>query len=508
MQAILYIHKRIITGIICAFALTGAGCASSKKYTSNYKMGAGPLRQDYKILQEVLEKLHPSLYWYTPKDSMDACFRHYYESITDSMTLQEFGFKILAPVTAQIRCGHTSFNFPKAYNRYIRKQKEPSFPLLMKIWPDSMVVLANLNEQDSILKRGTVIREVNQLTEKQLTDSLFKFMPADGYAQNVNYIRLSAAFPYYHKHIFGPASQYHIRYLDNHGELQELTVPAYYPPQADSIKKDSTGVSVPALKKKRKQGLWETMRNLRLDSTRTYAVMNIHSFAGGTALPSFYKQSFRKLRKKQIRHLVIDLRSNGGGKVNNYTSLARYIKNQPFKVADTVVANYNQLGSYKKYIHHGWANDFVMRFIARKQQDGRYHFRYWERHEFKPRKKNFYDGNVYLLINGPTFSAATLFAHAVKGQSNVVLIGEEAGGGWHGNNGILIPDIILPHSKMRVRLPLFRIIQYQHVTKDGRGVMPDIYVPPSVYNVKEGIDGKMQKALELIYSGNSLSGNQ
>lgn len=508
MQTILHIHTRIITGIICAFALSGAGCASSKKYTNNYKIAAEQLRQDYKILQEVLEKLHPSLYWYTSKDSMDACFHQYYEAITDSMTLQEFGFKVLAPVTAQIRCGHTSFNFPKAYNRYIRKQKEPSFPLLMKIWPDTMVVLANLNHQDSILKRGTVITEVNQLTEKELTDSLFKFMPADGYAQNVNYIRLSAAFPYYHKHIFGLSDQYHIRYLDTIKNMKELTIPAYNPAKANSIKKDSTGASPPGLKKKKKEALWETMRNFRIDSTQTYAVMNIHSFGGGTALPSFYRRSFRKLRKNKVRHLVIDVRSNGGGKVNNYTSLARYIKNQPFKVADTVVVNYNKLGSYKKYINHGWANDIVLRFIARKKEDGRYHFRYWERHEFKPRKKNFYDGKVYLLINGPTFSAATLFAHTVKGQSNVALIGEEAGGGWHGNNGILIPDIVLPHSKMRVRLPLFRIIQYQHIPKDGRGVMPDIYVPPSVHNVKQGIDGKMQKAMELIYSGNNLTGNQ
>ena len=43
---------------------------------------------------------------------------------------------------------------------------------------------------------------------------------------------------------------------------------------------------------------------------------------------------------------------------------------------------------------------------------------------------------MYLLTDR-TFSAAALFSNAVKGQPGVVLVGEETGGGWHGNNGIL-----------------------------------------------------------------------
>jgi C-terminal processing protease CtpA/Prc len=103
-----------------------------------------------------------------------------------------------------------------------------------------------------------------------------------------------------------------------------------------------------------------------------------------------------------------------------------------------------------------------------------------------------------VLINGPTFSASTLFCNAVKGQKNITLVGEETGGGWHGNSGIMIPDITLPITKLRMRLPLFKIVQYNHVTKDGRGVSPDIFIPPTVEGVRKNIDRKMEIVKAII----------
>jgi C-terminal processing protease CtpA/Prc len=103
-----------------------------------------------------------------------------------------------------------------------------------------------------------------------------------------------------------------------------------------------------------------------------------------------------------------------------------------------------------------------------------------------------------VLINGQTFSASTLFCNAVKGQSKITLVGEEAGGGWHGNSGILIPDITLPYTHLRVRLPLFKIVQYNHVPKNGSGVMPDIYIGTSYEALVKGFDKKMQVVMEMI----------
>jgi C-terminal processing protease CtpA/Prc len=117
---------------------------------------------------------------------------------------------------------------------------------------------------------------------------------------------------------------------------------------------------------------------------------------------------------------------------------------------------------------------------------------------FKPKRKNHYNGKVYVLINGLTFSASTLFCNTIKGQENVILAGEETGGGWYGNSGILIPKIVLPNTKLRIRLPFFRLVQYQHIPIKGTGVAPDIYIGPDWRDVINDVDTKLERVRQMI----------
>jgi C-terminal processing protease CtpA/Prc len=112
------------------------------------------------------------------------------------------------------------------------------------------------------------------------------------------------------------------------------------------------------------------------------------------------------------------------------------------------------------------------------------------------------------LIAGNTFSAASLFSNVVKGQPGVVLLGEETGGGWHGNNGILIPDIVLPNTHIKVRLPLFRLVQYRHQPKDGRGIQPDIYIGTNYNALVKGYDYKMKFVMDMIRARQLGTGNR
>jgi C-terminal processing protease CtpA/Prc len=146
--------------------------------------------------------------------------------------------------------------------------------------------------------------------------------------------------------------------------------------------------------------------------------------------------------------------------------------------------------------------------LTSKRDDHLYHFRYIEKHTYKPRKNNFYNGNIYVLISGPSFSAATLFAHTIKGLPNVSLVGEETGGGDYGNNGLMIPDIRLPNTGIKVRMPLFRIVQFQHGIKNGKGVLPDVLVLPTAEGVRNNRDLKLEKAIALIEEKSKQSTNQ
>src|SRR6201995_85318 len=115
-----------------------------------------------------------------------------------------------------------------------------------------------------------------------------------------------------------------------------------------------------------------------------------------------------------------------------------------------------------------------------KRKDGKYHFRFFEKNYYSPKEKNHYEGQVFILIGGNSFSATTLFAGSLKGQKNVTLVGEETGGGYYGNTAWIIPDVTLPNTKLRFRLPKFRLIVDKGREKNGHGVMPDVMAPPTV----------------------------
>jgi hypothetical protein len=488
--------------LACLFL--SACSASHSGYNPSHKIPPEELRADFDLMRRLMEKFHPSLYWYTPRDSMDACFEQYRAAITDSMTDQQFGFRIIAPVTTRIRCGHTSFAFSKAHNRFYRDVRIPSFPLFLKIWGDTMIVTSNLNRHDSLVARGTQVTSINGMDARRLADTLFRFMPTDGYADNVNYIRLSSAFPYYHRNILGLQKAYPVDVIDSTGMERHLLLPLFVP-QRDTTQGERR--KKPTGKKPDRKERLEFFRSLAIDTARNAAVMSVSTFDDGGNLRSFYKKSFRKIREMGIGNLVIDIRNNGGGKVNHSTQLAQYIRNSPFKVADSAYAARGSFGSDGKYFSARLFDGLGLTFFTSKRKDGQYHFRYWENHVFKPKTKNHFDGKVWVLVSGPTFSAATLFCHTVHDQDNVRLLGEETGGGHHGNNGLMIPDIKLPNTGIRVRMPLFRIVQYKHPPKDGRGVIPDVIVPPGADAVRKGIDRKMKTVLDIIEQEGKPKGN-
>ena len=79
-------------------------CATiSKNYTPTKKYPKEKLQEDYILLKNILQKKHPSLYWYTSKDSMDMYFDKYYATIEDSMTEQQFGWN---PGACACACAH------------------------------------------------------------------------------------------------------------------------------------------------------------------------------------------------------------------------------------------------------------------------------------------------------------------------------------------------------------------------------------------------------------------
>jgi len=167
--------------IIIAISFTGCSSAKYYSYNPQTKIAPDKLKEDFFLLKKILEADHPSIYWYTPKDSIDIYFNEVMYSINDSLTEFQFRAKV-AWFIAKLKCGHTSVRGSKAYNEYFSTHESNKFPLLFKVWSDSLVVLGNLNRNDSFFRRGTVVTSVDGHTNHELLDSMFQFISTDGYA--------------------------------------------------------------------------------------------------------------------------------------------------------------------------------------------------------------------------------------------------------------------------------------------------------------------------------------
>lgn len=487
----------------CLLPIAYSSCTTSKSsFSPDKKYSLQQVQKDYEIYQNILTIHHPSLYWYTPQDSMNYYFHWGREHLKDGMTEPEFR-RVLSYVTSKINCGHTTVRVSKNWNKYadtVRLGK--MFPLSMKVWDQAMVVTANLHRRDSILKRGTVIKSINGMSWQTIIDTFFNYISTDGYNQTHKYQSVSnrGVFGSLYTSLIGPSEKYSVVYNDEAGQEKKITVPVYNT-ATDTLLRGTRTFVRPATprpsRKERKEQDKNAVRLLKIDSSAHTAMMDLSSFGRGYGLKRFFRNSFRALNKNKIGHLIIDVRGNGGGSVTNSTQLSRFIATQKFKVSDSLYASVKQ-SPYQHFIQNNFWNKLFMTLFTNKKKDGKYHFGYFERHYFKPKKNNHYDGPVYILTGGNSFSATSLFLSAVWRQDNVSVVGEETGGGAYGNSAWLIPDATLPETKVRFRLPLFRLVIDKNVPKNGRGIQPEIPSFPTVDAVRRGADYKLEKVLELI----------
>jgi Peptidase family S41 len=495
--------------IVVVFLL--ASCAASKSsFSLARKYSKEQVEKDYTLYQNLLETHHPGLYWYTSKDSMDYFLSWGRQQLKDSMTEPEFR-KVLSFVTAKINCGHTTVRASKAWSKYGDTARGGKiFPFSVKIWDEAMVVTSNLNRRDSILTRGTVITAINGKSKQFLADTMFNYVSTDGYNRTHKYQSLSnrGFFGSVYTSLFGLSEKYVVDYIDGNGNNKQVTVPVYNP-AADTAFRRGTRTFRPAAtpppsKEELKQQRLNAARLLKIDTVNRTAMMDLSTFGRGYGLKQFFKNSFRALKKNKIGHLIIDVRSNGGGSVTNSTIISRYLANQPFKIGDSLYA-IKKRSPYTKYIKDRFWNKLFISFLTKKKKDGYYHFGYFERHYFKPKKANHYTGKTYILTGGNSFSATTLFATALIKQENVIVLGEETGGGAYGNSAWLIPDATLPETGVRFRLPLFRLVIDKTIPKDGRGVQPEVLSLPTIPAIKRNTDFKVEKAMELIQKDKASS---
>lgn len=491
--------KKIIYFI---FVSAICSCTSVREYNfqiTEKKHNPEELRQDLTFTYKILQENHPGIYWYVSKQSLDKKYDSVKNTIVDPLTTAQFYSKI-APFVASIKCGHTAIRCPSpVYNKETREQlKNVIYPLDQYSYTLSadgkLYVIAAKNEQ-CILKKGTEIIDIDGVKSRDIVDQLTQLISSDGYNQTHHPATLSRSFAQRYHTIYGKKDSLAIRYKAANDSIYQIHVKLIPKSKNSNVVKGTTGkskkVKDPKYRGKLDNGEYQLDFKF-LDNQ--FAYVKIKSFSVPNAnYEMFYKGCFDSIQVKGCKNLIIDLRDNGGGSLDASRNLFAYLTDKPFVYLDRPITKrpfdvrkYGNTYQQVKYFLFGHNDqDFV-----KQDREGNY-YSFMKGYKTLPPHKNNFKGNVYVLINGYTFSAASLLSANLQAIKRATFVGEETGGGFDQCVAGKLPIIALKKSKLLLRFGLYRMAPVIKGQTYGRGVFPDVNIVSTINDKLNGVDQEL-----------------
>lgn len=504
MIPVRFLEKRIL---LFLFIIFFAQCSTLKKDNEHLQqlIEVDQLKKDVEFTHKKFQKLHPRLYYYISKESLNRQFDSLKTTINTPLTPLGF-YKKISPVVASIRQGHTYVLAPeKRFSKretkaYLKKGIGPFSQFNFSFDNDKLYVTKNKSYNKSITA-GTEVLSVNGIKPLDLVQEYNQYYSSDGF--NITLKNQIAA----QRFVSSFTTEYGIRDSLNYifkskDSVKSVTIKRF---KQDSIEKKTKKIAKKTTivnkakqqqlkKKKRINGFEKTtntfIRELRfLSKDSSIAILKIRAFKKGN-FRKFYKESFAEIKKQNTKTLIIDLRNNSGGQLNEIVDLYSYLADSTFvflKKSEVVSraslfeGAYFNKGSVATKVVKAVFAPLVYGYLllkVHKDKDGTNYFAT----ETKPQQiqKNAFHRKLYVLINGASFSASSIISSNLKGSKRATFVGEETGGDYNGTVAGFMPILRLPHSKLKVRIGIMNVAPYYQSKVLGHGVFPDVSIKPSL----------------------------
>ncbi|MDW7690370.1 S41 family peptidase [Flammeovirgaceae bacterium SG7u.111] len=436
------------------------------------------LTEDFEQLNNLLKTYHSGLFWYMDRFTWDNEVKSIKNQLTEPMGEMDF-YRLVNPLIAKIACGHTAIR--PSHSFYIDyNQNGTMFPVQVKFLEGKAYVQQDFSKTPG-LEKGLEITAIDGKPIEEVLTLIMPHITADGNIKSAKFNELEYWFPLFYTR-FVQNTDTHILTLTKNGKEANIPVDAVKPAVVKPTISQQEPISFSFSKVK---GNAKPVRTLDIN---TFSQWDIE--AAKIDYDKFLKQIFTTLKKEKAQELIIDLRGNNGGNDDFGAKLFAYLSQEPFAYYSSVEVN-----PETKY-----AIPLARRMSYKfKEIDGKI---LYTNHpalgKLQPENLAF-EGDVYVLIDGGTFSAAAGFAAIASDQGRAILIGEETGGAKLGNTSGVILDAVLPNTGLRLSLPTFRYsLALQNPSNKGVGVIPDHKITPTVEQWLANEDAQMEYVFSLI----------
>ncbi|MBQ0786805.1 MAG: S41 family peptidase, partial [Oceanihabitans sp.] len=444
--------------LLLGLTLVLASCANTKKYNTQIRSlhTVVSLQNDVDKAYTQLKRHHPNLHLYISEERLDFKMDSLKKSIDKPLTSYEFYAKI-GPVIGSIRQGHISVFAPK--KRFERKEykalskKEFTFNDLDFDYLEDTLLVTNTRSKDSFL----VGSEVVKIEDEKISDLITKYktqITSDGYNTTLYNRVLGKRFAsyYYSDKYFIDSLQVTFKKEDSLFDMVFNRVNKEEK-NKDTIQKDSTSkeLIVKLTKEQRKENKQkakairehnqiygyvksrnEYTRNVEfIGQDSTIAYMKIRGFMGGK-YKKFYEAGFKEIDSVKAENLIIDLRNNGGGSLAEIAELYAYLADKPFQFLEAGEVN-SRIPFLKTALSNTSSTGFKIfagvfspliatySFFKTKKEAGKLYYKFKQSKLADPKTDNF-KGNVYVLINGHSFSASSVLSTQLQANDRAIFV--------------------------------------------------------------------------------------
>ncbi|GAA4900240.1 S41 family peptidase [Flaviramulus aquimarinus] len=510
-----------------------SSCHSVKKYNEQITAlhSVEDLHHDIDELYKQLKRHHPKLYQYISKSDLEFKFDSLKKSITKPATSREF-YKKLAPVVTNVKQGHISVGsankaFTKKEHKQLLKKKFEFYDLDFEYLENKLWIKSTRGKDSTII--GSEVVSIDGEPASKLVNTYKKRFASDGYNTTLYNRAVGKAFSnlYYRDKGYLDSLEITFKNKDSifiktfrriskeekKNKADSVSVKKAEPKKVSKAKKKANKL---AKKKKRKANKKYGFISKRKHYTRNFsfigkdsavAFMKLRSFTNGK-YKKFYKESFAKLDAVKTNYLVLDLRDNGGGRIAEIEKLYSYLTNIDYQFITESEVN-SRIPFLKFFMSNTTPNSLkvlggllspfviVQNVLKVKKKDRKFYYKLKEAKIRQPNPLN-YQGKLYVLINGNSFSASSLLSTHLKATKRATFVGEETGGAFNGCVAGIYKVYQLPSSKLKIRMGLMQIEAPYRQEPDGYGIKPDIELVPTVKDRNENIDTELEWVLTDI----------
>jgi len=476
---------RIFLIIVVIFSLTTWGTTPASQNPPRL-WPVEAIRTDLDFLWQTIQKVHPRIDHAGSKEILEAEYRKIHGAISEAMDTDHI-YLLFAPLMSLLQDGHSSLVFT------MQIDKQPLFPFDLLFSREKVYLKRGYTVQAAAIA-GSRLMAINGHEIDEVSTAMKSILPGETVSMK-NHSLETDMFKIYYRLLFPEAPSFYVRIITPAEEEKTVECGSIRRAEIQEARKPANAAEAGS-------------PQLRLDRERSLAVFTLKKF-DEKDFKGFLRDSFKRINEAGIAHLLIDLRDNLGGDSEMVEELIDYLSEHPSPLIPRMGIRVSE--AFKNQVKKRIPG--VFRWLPLQYLDSRGR-RLWQAEEgtiiyvddpapekAKPAADRFL-GQIALLINGHTYSAASLLAQRLKIQDGVKVYGLESG---FTADGLFFEPLVfqLPSCRMEFRVSSMMIVGQDNSIHDGlRGVIPDFPLELDIAAEAAGRDSLLEQTLQMFLKSN------